>query len=304
MLAESGLSPTLFSDRENLVSLADRGRLIDRCVRATGCRHFGLLVGQKGGLHTFGLVGLLVKYSPDVGTALRTLVSHFRFHNQGAVTHLEVDGDVASFTFDIYEPGIAAIDQTCDGAVAIMLNTMRALCGPAWAPLQARFAHRQPEDIRPFRQFFGVPLAFDTEQSGLVFASHWLGRTLSASDPELTRLLQQQIEALQRGGEDDLPGQVRAVLRTSLLAGRGAADDVAALFGMHSRTLSRRLRACGTSFQQLVDECRYEIARQMLENTSLDVSDVAASLDYADASAFTRAFRRWSGTTPVQWRSR
>jgi AraC-like DNA-binding protein len=73
---------------------------------------------------------------------------------------------------------------------------------------------------------------------------------------------------------------------------------------MHSRTLGRRLDDFGTSFQRLVDESRFEIARQMLEDTSLDVMEIAASLGYARASAFTRAFRRWSGTTPALWRLR
>ena len=71
---------------------------------------------------------------------------------------------------------------------------------------------------------------------------------------------------------------------------------------MHSRTLNRRLNAFGTRFQALVDEIRFEIARQMLEDSRREVGQIAMTLDYADASAFTRAFRRWSGTTPAEWR--
>ncbi len=82
-------------------------------------------------------------------------------------------------------------------------------------------------------------MIFDAEQSGLVFASPWLGRTLSEGEPESRRLLLQHLEALRRGQEDDFPGQMRAVLRTSLVARRGTADDVAALFGMN--TSMRRL---------------------------------------------------------------
>ena len=73
---------------------------------------------------------------------------------------------------------------------------------------------------------------------------------------------------------------------------------------MHGRTLHRRLAACGTNFRSLVDECRYAIARQMVEDTDSEVAQVADLLDYADTSAFARAFRRWSGTTPAQWRKR
>ena len=94
------------------------------------------------------------------------------------------------------------------------------------------------------------------------------------------------------------------MLRSGLLAGHASAEKVAALFSMHRRTLTRRLAAHGTSFSDLVEECRFEIAQRMLGSTNLDITGIAAALDYADASAFTRAFRRWSGTTPAAWRAR
>ena len=95
---------------------------------------------------------------------------------------------------------------------------------------------------------------------------------------------------------------MRSVLRTALVAGHANADQVAKLFSMRSYTLARRLQEFGVGFQALVDETRFEIARQMLENSAMEVSAIAELLDYASASAFTRAFRRWSGTTPAQWR--
>jgi AraC-like DNA-binding protein len=72
---------------------------------------------------------------------------------------------------------------------------------------------------------------------------------------------------------------------------------------MHSSTLARRLKPYGVGLRELVDECRYEVAREMLAHSGLDVSHIAAMLDYADASAFTRAFKRWSGSTPARWRA-
>jgi len=303
VLRDAGLEPTLFDDRQNLVSFAARGRLFEHCVRATGCRHFGLLVGQRGGLQTLGLVGLLAKNSPDVGTALRNLVGYFRVHLRSAVTRLEVDGEVAMLTYDLLQPDLEGIEQTYDGVVAVMLNIMRSLCGPDWKPLEVRFAHRRPDDVRPFRRFFDVPLSFDAERCALVFESHWLDSRVQDADPELQRLLQNQLDALQPGTEEDFAGHVRSILRTALLTGHGNAAQVAALLGMHPRTMSRRLQSLGTSFQQLVDEVQFGIALQMLEHTSIDVSEIAASLDYSDASAFTRSFRRWSGTTPALWRA-
>ncbi len=304
VLLGTGLEPTLFDDRQNLISLADRGRLLDHCARVTGCRHFGLLVGQQGGLHNLGLIGLLVRNSCDVGTAMRNLVGYFHLHMRSAVTRLEVDGDVAMLTYDLLEPDMQGMEQTLDGVVAVMLNILRALCGPGWKPLEARFAHRKPDDVRPFRRFFDVPLTFDAERCALVFESHWLGSRVREADPELQRLLQDQIDALQAGTDGDFTDHVRSILRTALLTGHGSAAQVAGLLGMHPRTLARRLQSLGTRFQHLVDEVRFGIARQMLEHTSIDVREIAASLDYSDASAFTRSFRRWSGTTPALWRAR
>jgi AraC-like DNA-binding protein len=93
------------------------------------------------------------------------------------------------------------------------------------------------------------------------------------------------------------------VLRTALLTGHARSDRLAALFSMNSSTLARRLKPYGVGFRELLDECRYEAAREMLAHSGLDVSQIAAMLDYADASAFTRAFRRWSGVAPARWRA-
>lgn len=303
VLEEAGIDPALFDSPDNWISHAARGRLIARCVAKTGCRHFGLLLGQRARLRSFGLVGLLVKYSPDVGTALRSLVRYFHLHNRGGTVELSIEGNRATFSFGAYQPPAEASEQIGDGAVAVMLNIMRELCGPDWLPLEACFAHRQPDDVAPFFRCFRAPLRFDAKRYALVFSAAWIDRALPHDDAELRRLLQQQIDALEARHAVDFPARVKSVLRTALLTDGAGAERVAALFSMHGRTLRRHLAASGVSFRALVDETRFEIARQLLEDSSLDVGRIADTLAYADASAFTRAFRRWSGTTPARWRA-
>ncbi|MPR12412.1 helix-turn-helix transcriptional regulator [Microvirga tunisiensis] len=92
------------------------------------------------------------------------------------------------------------------------------------------------------------------------------------------------------------------MLRTELLTNQCSAATVADRFAIHRRTLSRHLRAEGAGFQSLVDETRFEIARQLLSQTRIPLSEVAVALGYSEASAFTRAFRRWSGQSPAAWR--
>lgn len=302
VLAEAGIDPDLFTDPDKLITYAARDRLFKQCVSRTGCQHFGLLVGQRMNLTALGLVGLLMRTSRDVGTALRNVVTFLHLHSQGAVMALSVDEDLAMLTYDAFEPGLEATEQTGAGAVAMMLNVTRTLCGRDFRPVEASFAHRRPADTAAFRKFFKVPLYFDAEHYALVFSRDWLDVRLPGADKELHQLLQKQIEALEARHSLKFPDQVRKVLRSALLTGHQSEHQIAALFSMHSHTLSRRLKAFGTSFHELVDECRFEIAREMLRNTSLSVGEIGTSMGYSRASSFIRAFRRWSDMTPGQWR--
>jgi AraC-like DNA-binding protein len=105
-------------------------------------------------------------------------------------------------------------------------------------------------------------------------------------------------------GSGPLTEDLRRVLRTELLRNTCSAATVAHLFSMHRRTMSRHLRTEGLAFRHIANEIRFEIARELLDNTDMALSQIAAVLRYSELSAFTRAFRRWSGQTPSTWRTR
>ena len=100
-----------------------------------------------------------------------------------------------------------------------------------------------------------------------------------------------------------LTADLRRLLRTELLKDSCSAATVAHLFSMHRRTLSRHLRIEGLTFRKAANEIRFEIACELLQNTDMALSQIAAVLRYSELSAFTRAFRRWSGQTPSAWRA-
>jgi len=302
VLAEVGVDLELFDNPNNQISYLARGRLVEHCARRTACPHFGLLVGQKSGLASFGFVGLLAKYSPDVGSALRSLVRYMHLHVRGATTTLAVDSGLAVLEYQIYQTRALGNDQVGAGAVAVAFNFVRDLCGNDWEPVEVRFAHRKPEDMAPFRRFFQTPLRFDAGQYAVVFDATWLNHRLPDTNPELIHLLQQEINKLEVRQEDNFLEQVRSLLRTTLVTGHSSADQVAELFSMNRRTLNRHLNALGTNFQKVADEIRFEIARQLLEDSAMEIVQIASLLGYSNASAFTRAFRRWSSTTPAGWR--
>ena len=302
VLAKAGFDIGLLDDQNKQITFSERSRLIARCAELTNCAHFGLLLGEQGGLRVLGLVGLLVEHAPDVETALRSLVRFFHHHLRGAALDLVVDGGLAVFSYTIYQPGTEGTDQVGDGAIAGAVNVMRELCGSHWTPNEVLLAHRRPADVEPYRQFFRAPILFDAEQNAITFPASLLTRQLSEREPVIRQLLKDKIDALEAQFHHDFPEQVRRILRSALLTDKTSLQEIAGLLSMQPRTLDRRLKAYGLSFQDLVDEGRYEIARQALLDTDMNVVHVAALLDYADASSFVRAFKRWCGLTPLQWR--
>lgn len=297
-----GLDLSLFDNPDNMIPFTALGRLLKWCAARTRCPHFGLLVGQHGGAATLGLIGLLAQHSANVGLALRSLILHLHLHDRGAVPTLSVQQGVVVLGYAIYQEGVEGSDQVYDGAIAIVFNIMQMLCGATWLPTEVLFSHRRPGDIEPYRSFFQTPLRFDMEQTALVFPAQWLDRPTPDADPSLCRQIEQRIVALEKLDNSDLAGELRRVLRVMLITHRGSLGQVAELLSMHRRTLNRRLEELGYTFRRLVNEVRYDIARQLLENTDMPIAEIAATLDYSAPSAFTRAFSQWSGMPPAAWR--
>lgn len=303
VLSEGGFDPKVFDDPDNLVSFDTRSQLVGFCAAKAKCEHFGLLLAQQTGLSSLGLVGLLMRYSEDVGTALNNLARYFHLHAHGASVNLQVQGSSAILSYQIHH-GISETNRLIgDGALAVMFNILQELCRPGWKPAEIWMLHSKPKTIRPFNEFFTAPLYFNAEQYAILFHSSCLTIGLPEVHSDLRGMVQKQIDLLEVRHGDDFPEQVRAVLRAAALNGKPNAPHVASLFSMHPRTLSRRLGEYGIRYQQLVDEIHFEMARQLLNDSTLDINAIAIALHYADARAFIQAFRRWSGETPAKWRA-
>lgn len=303
LLAEFGVRPDFFADPENVLPFATMGRIFCRCVERSGCGHFGLLVGRRAGVSALGVVGFLMQSAPDVRTALDELVHYLHLHDRGALVSVEAVGPYASLGYTILQHGVPCGEQILAGAITIGLNIMRGLCGADWRPDETHFAFRAPDDVAPYRECFGPRLRFDAEVTSLVFPSRWLDHPLPGADPLLHRLMEERIGELALRAGEDLVAQVRRGIRTLVLTPDCTLEAAARLAGMHGRTLNRRLRTHGTSFHELREEARRAVACQLLESTNRPANQIAAILGYTDASSFTRAFRRWSGMGPSEWRA-
>lgn len=306
LIGEAGVNLALFADAENTIPFVAMGCLLAHCAEVTQCPHLGLELGRRSGLETLGLVGRLAAAAPDLGGALRAIILYSHLHDRGAVPLLWEQADQARLGYVIHWPDVPGTHPIYDGALAIMFNVLKTLGGPGWKATEVALHPAPNRDLAPYRGFFRCPLRIGARHGALAFPATGLSRPLAGADPAAYVHTLREIEALDALRDLGLRARVGRVLRRLLIAGdpasRTSLERIAALFGLHPRTLNRRLQAEGTSFRGLLDETRYRIARQLLRDTLLGVEELAVTLGYADATAFSRAFRRWSGTSPSRWR--
>jgi AraC-like DNA-binding protein len=302
VIREAGLDPRLFDDGTNVIPHAALGRLLTLSVARTNCAHFGLFVGKRATILSLGMVGRLMQHSETVGDAMQALVSNLSIQNRGAVPGLTIIGDMALFTFSVYQPEAESADQISDGSIAVAVNAVRALCGSDWNPAEVLLPRVAPADQEPYRRHFRAPVRFNQETAVIVFPTRDLYRRVAGADPMMREVLEERIRHMKGHQGSAFSDDIRRLLRTRLTSHRCSANDIADLLAMHRRTLSRRLKGSGMGYRSISNEIRFEIARQLLEDTMVPLGQIAAALGYSEASAFTRAFRRWSGRTPTDWR--
>ena len=294
VLTSAGLDLAVLDDQENRIPYVAVGRLLLESVAKTDCPHFALLCGQRVSISHLGVPGELMRYSPNLGAALRTFVVYHHLNSGGMATFLREEEGMAALGSVVYHRGAESVDQIYDGVIAMTCNVIREICGSRWAPEKVIFSRTRPADVGLYRRFFQAPCRFDSEQTAIFFPASVLGRAMPQADPKRLRQLEQQAQAI----GIELIAQLRRALRTLLLSGKRTGNELAQMLSMHRRTLNRRLEAQGTTFQQVLDEVRFEAARQLLETTKIPLTEIAASLGYSESSAFSRAFRRWSGEAP------
>jgi AraC-like DNA-binding protein len=301
VIAGAGIDPDLLRNPENSLSFVELGRLLQACVAATGCEHFGLLVGQRSATASLGLVGRLMQTAPTLKDAILDLCTNQRRYVRGAVAYLVIQNDIAFWGYAVHHPGMPAIEQVSDGAIAVGFNIMRELVGAA--PDEVLTSRRAPSDKVPYRRFFGLTPRFDAEQHALAFPTSLLTRPVRGADRELRRILEKAVAAYWAIEQPSITDTVVRMLRARVIFPDTCLEAVASELSMHPRTLNRRLQAEGKSFRELVNEARFEVSRQLLAGTRMDITDIALALGYTDPSGFTHAFQRWSGLAPSEWRT-
>jgi AraC-like DNA-binding protein len=298
LLAAAGLSRDALDQGEARMSYGAFGRLLEIAVERTRCDHVGLLAGRMLRLRDLGGPAMQVRNGGTVRQALETLVAQQHRDSEGALVFLVEADTTVELGYAIYHPYAAGTDQIYDCALAALTNYLRELCGPDWLPSEVLVPHARRSDDRPYRTLLRANPRFDAETGAIRFSSRWMCRPVACDERSMPTVAAPST----RESEPDVVQQVCRALRAQLLEGRASGDDVADALGMNRRTLNRRLRARGLTYQRILDEVRFGLARQLLSTSRIGLYDLAANLGYAGTSPFARTFSRWAGNAPGRWR--
>jgi len=304
LLAEQAWQRADFEDPENVVPMRAIDQLLHRGSEVTGCRHLGLLVGRRTSLSSLGVLGFLMRASSTVGEALQILERHLRVQDRAAVVTFESRDGQVRLGYAITVTGLKAIEQIYSLVALVGIRIMRDLCGPGWRASEVQLPFRAPRDAAALREACEAPIRFGADRLVLVFPASDVARRVPTADPLLYRMMSEHVSQLEAIAPRGLVDEVRQILRALVLTTRATPSLVARRVGIAARTLNRRLALEGTSLRALRDEVLRDTACQLLVHTAHSAADIGQLLGYAEPAAFTRAFRRWNGMGPAQWRAR
>lgn len=262
----------------------------------------GLRIAEGISARHFGVVGYAALASGTLAEALQRLERYHAsvYDVNPAKVFAVPEGIAIEWGVERGKPG-ALVDET---AIASLVQLARDMTGRYWPVQSVSFVNPAPLSTQPYEDFFGGHVGFNAPVTRLVFDHAYLALPLRKSDPALLALLDQQAEQLLQQVAA-LPAAVDAWRKTLVPLIREGQTSLAALAKAHHtspRSLQRRLSEQGTSFQALLDDTRRHLAERHLMDAKLDLAEIALLLGYSEQSAFTRAFRSWTGLAPAQWR--
>ena len=303
VLRAAGLKPNALTNLDRRLPFTQVGRLAVECVNATGCQHFGLIVGERAGPVAAGIIHELMRFTTNVHAALCALRAHLHLHDRGAVVTLtDAPDDQVEVAYVIHHHDTIGSEQITDGGIAVMLLLLQSLLGPRWAPTCAAFARSRPPDIAPYARLFRAPLAFDAPRTALFIPRSLLDHAIPGSDSRREAAIRELIARAEAANPRSLSLRVKELLSAMLVESEPTFDQVATAFGTSRRTLRRRLALEGTSVTALRNEIKAEFARQLLVNSTMSIIDIGATLHYTKPGAFSRAYKGWTGASPQEAR--
>lgn len=299
-----GLSAQAILDVDARIPLPVEESLWAAAADAAGDALFGLHAAESIRPGDFDVLDYVVRTAPTLRASLERLARYNRLLHDVAAFTLVPSPQVLCVAHGLGQPQRAASPQAAEFTLASLVVVGRQLM-PRLRVVEAQFAHARLGPVAEYERVFGIVPVFGASGNALSFAAEHMDLTLPAADPVLSRIVTahaDQALATMPGVAEPLAVQVRRLVAASLSAGPLELEQVAREVHLSGRSLQRRLKAQGQGFTELVDDVRRELALRYVADRRLALGEVAYLLGFSEPSAFHRAFKRWTGTTPAAFR--
>lgn len=307
LLERNHIDPARLDTGDSLISYRAMIRLLEDTAADLRCPDFGLrLAARQGGVAVLGPLGVAMRNASTVGDAYRYCAAHLQVYSPAVRIELHPDhGGVRwRMRFDILLSRLRDCGQAVENALCLTHHAVLLLSSGRFGAREVWFAHERRMPWSAYARYFEAPVRFGQSTNAVFFNSVDLAQPIRESDPRLYEMAAVFIDSRYPSDEGALAPRIRAMAQD--LMSRGDFDNlqVAGILGMQVRTLQRRLRQEGTSFDELRDQVRCDLAEHYLRDTAMPLSRVAELLGYSESSVLTRSCRRWFSCAPRELRAR
>jgi AraC-like DNA-binding protein len=300
LLERANLSPQLVEQPESLVPFLAVARFVDEAARVTGTEDFGLRTGTAAHPMPPGTFGRLARQGRTLHEMLEIAYRLWSLYNSSVQAWLTRSGDQVHLHHRFLHGSERDLHHYTAAVLMQYLNVLRAVAGPTWRPTAVGVPMRELPGWRSIPMLAETKITFGQPATTISLDASLLKRPLPWVSAIVTPTEVAELELTKPAA--DVGGAVRQVIAAMLPAGYPRIHLVADGLRMSARTLQRRLHDDGLTFGRVVDQARFESARRLLRDPSRKVIDVALDLGYSDPAHFTRAFARWAGQTPRDFR--
>jgi AraC-like DNA-binding protein len=306
LLRRAGIDPrtldhlTAFIRFENMISL------LERTAAELDCPDFGLRLADRQDLGILGVLAVAMRYSATVGDAGLCASRYLHVHSPGIAFNITPgeQPDQLMLAIDLCLKPPPPWPQTAEHAVGLAWHILRMLSEGRSHLLEVRFPHQPIGSLTEYEAHFPAPVLFGAPAAALLVPAEDLELPISDHHEELRARAADHLEAQLPSAGTPLEARVRGAVEALLGTGSSHYREVASALHMHPRTLQRRLREQGTSFEEIKDAVRRDLAERYLSQPDVSLSQVSALLDYGEQSALGRSCQRWFNTSPGQLRAR
>lgn len=299
---QCGLDPGALDTPDRPVPGSAVVGFFEAAAQATGCPDFGIRLASRQSFAILGPLWLMMRGARSVRDALEVLVGFFIMHTSGALVGLKLQADGSALVTYSLVAGVSSRDrQTIELGLALLCNELRIHCGPQWMPRGVLLCHDRPPGLESHRRCFGHSVSFNRDGNAVWLDAACLGTPLATT----TAPAHATLAPMPVSGVDEAQAvavEVEGVMRALLPFSSCNRKNVAQIVNLSERSMQRRLADAGTTFQQLRDRVRADIALKYLRQSNLRAAQVGEILGYSEPAAFSRAFRRQHGFTPHQAR--